>query len=292
MHNLLTSLLIASFLTAAVCTQVAFDVASIRENKQPDGVDRLRRTPDGGVATEHFRARFLITIAYQLQPFQLVGVPGWANETFYDITAKPASDATTTRTEMNAMLQALLVDRFRLRYHRENRLMDGFALVQLRKGTLGPALKVSEIDCEKTPALRPCQTFGDAGSTFVISGATIWSLLQRLVAEVNAPIDDDTGLMGTYDINLRWSSDLTATSDLPSLFTALQEQLGLRLERRRVTAEVFVVDRFERPAPDYGESFHSPASTADRLIKKSSKIDRPFKTARKLAQKSTICKTL
>lgn len=237
-------------LLRAPLAQVTFDVASIRENTRPDGVERLRRTPDGGVATEHVRARFLITVAYQLQPFQLIGVPGWANETFYDITAKPASGSATTRTDMNAMLQALLVDRFKLRSHRENRSMDGFALVQVKKGTLGPAIKVSDLDCEKTPALRPCQTFGDAGSTFVISGAPISTLLQRLTAEVNAPVDDETGLMGTYDMNLRWSSELTANSDLPSLFTALQEQLGLRLERRRITAEVFVVDQFERPAPD------------------------------------------
>ena len=234
----------------APLAQVTFDVASIRENVRPDGVERLRRTPDGGVTTEHVRARFLITIAYQLQPFQLIGVPGWANETYYDITAKPASGSATTRTDMNVMLQALLAERFKLRSHRESRPMDGFALVQVKKGTLGPGMKASALDCEKTPALRPCQTFGDAGSTFVMSGAPIWTLLQRLNSEVNAPIDDETGLLGTYDISLRWSTDPTANTDLPALFTAIQEQLGLRLERRRVTAEVLVVDQFERPAPD------------------------------------------
>ena len=80
--------------------------------------------------------------------------------------------------------------------------------------------------------------------------------------------------MATYDINLRWSSDLTANPDLPSLFTAIQEQLGLRLERRRVTAEVFAIDRFERPAPD--EDRLSPAYLDCRKpIKKSSKRDPP-----------------
>ena len=61
---------------------------------------------------------------------------------------------------------------------------------------------------------------------------------------------DETGLAGTYDFNLRWSADASPADDLPSLFTALQEQLGLKLERRRMTAEFFVVDRFERPTPD------------------------------------------
>ncbi len=76
---------------------------------------------------------------------------------------------------------------------------------------------------------------------------SIWSLQQRLIAEINAPIEDETGLTATYDIDFRWSSDPTAASDVPALFTALQEQLGLKLERRRVVAELFVVDNFERP---------------------------------------------
>jgi uncharacterized protein (TIGR03435 family) len=246
-------LLLVTTTVLNLCTpfaQVRFDVASVRENTRPDGVERLRRTPDGGVTAEHFQARFLITIAYQLQPFQLVGAPGWANEAFYDITAKPAAGSGTTLADMNAMLQALMVERFGLRFHRENRAMDGFALVPVKKGTLGPAMKVSAIDCEQTPALPQCRTSGNASNAFVVSGAPMWTLLQRLVAEVNAPVDDVTGLTGVYDINLRWASDPTATGDLPSLFTGLQEQLGLKLERRRVTAEVFVVDRFERPAPD------------------------------------------
>jgi uncharacterized protein (TIGR03435 family) len=88
------------------------------------------------------------------------------------------------------------------------------------------------------------------GSTFVATGAPLWSLLQRLIPEVNAPIADQTGLSGAFDINLHWSGDPTASDDFPSLFTALQEQLGLKLERRRVTVDVFIVDRFERPVPD------------------------------------------
>lgn len=78
----------------------------------------------------------------------------------------------------------------------------------------------------------------------------MWSLIQQLVVAVNGPVTDETGLSGPYDIDLRWSNEASPTDDLPSLFTAIQEQLGLRLERRRVSADMFVVDRFERPAPD------------------------------------------
>jgi len=227
--------------------QIAFDVASIRENTDTAAPQRLMRTPEGGLTAQHFPARFLITIAYRLQPFQLSGAPGWVERTYFDIAAKPAAGSSTSREQMPDMLQALLVERFKLRFHREKRQIDGYALVRVKPGALGPGLKVSAINCEQTPPAKPCLQFRDAPSTFVIPGSPIWSLQQRLIAEVNAPIEDETGLTATYDIDLRWSSDPTAASDVPALFTALQEQLGLKLERRRVAAELFIVDNFERP---------------------------------------------
>lgn len=242
---------VATVLVAAGLTaQITFDVASVRENPQPDAPSGLRRSPDGSVRAERMRARFLITIAYGLQPFQLVGAPAWANDTYYDINAKPAPGSSTSREQMPDMLQALLVERFKLTFHREARLVDGFALVQIQRGALGRDLKASALDCEKTPAIRACAQGGMSGTAFKASGAPMWTLVQQLVAAVNGPVVDETGLSGTYDIDLRWSNDAAPADDLPSLFTAIQEQLGLRLERRRVSAEMFVVDRFERPTPD------------------------------------------
>jgi len=244
--------LVAALLTLGTHTfaQVSFEVASVRQNTQPAGPSGLRRSPDGALRAERMRARFLITIAYGLQPFQLVGVPAWANDTYYDINAKPAPGSATGREQMSAMLQALLVERFRLTFHREARLVDGFALVPVQRGTLGRNLRASPLDCEKTPAIRACAQGGIGDSAFRASGVPMWSLIQQLVVAVNGPVTDETGLSGPYDIDLRWSNEASPTDDLPSLFTAIQEQLGLRLERRRVSADMFVVDRFERPAPD------------------------------------------
>lgn len=240
----------AVLVTASLTAQITFDVASVRENTQPDAPSGLRRSPDGSVRAERMRARFLITIAYGLQPFQLVGTPAWADDTYYDVNAKPAPASSTSREQMSDMLQALLVERFKLTFHRETRLVDGFALVQIQRGTPGRDLKASALDCEKTPAIRACAQGGISGTAFRASGVPMWSLVQQLVAAVNGPVADETGLSGTYDIDLRWSNDASPTDQLPSLFTAIQEQLGLRLERRRVSAEMFVVDRFERPTPD------------------------------------------
>lgn len=135
--------------------QRAFDVASIKENRDERGPAGLRRLPDGSLQAMRYPARFLITLAYGLQQFQVLRAPDWTSSTYYDINAKPAAGSGTTREQMNDMLQTLLVDRFKLAFHRERRLTDGFALVPLTRGTLGPDLKASDVDCERHPLPGP-----------------------------------------------------------------------------------------------------------------------------------------
>ena len=229
--------------------QLEFDVASIKENKSLAAGGTMRLMPGGGITSQHLPARSFITIAYQLQPFQLIGAPDWTRETYYDITGKPAGS--TTREQNFTMLQALLIDRFKLAFHRENRQLDGFALVRMRGDRLGPDLRPSTVDCEKAFATTPrCRGGGITSNTMKAVGVPIWSVLQLVISHVGAPVSDDTQLTGTFDVDLRWSNEVAPQDDLRSIFTALQEQLGLKLERRRVTAEVFVVDRIERPTPD------------------------------------------
>lgn len=229
--------------------QLEFDVASIKENRSLDAGGTMRLMPGGGITAQHLPARSFITIAYQLQPFQLIGAPDWTRDTYYDITAKPAGSA--TREQNFTMLQALLTDRFKLAFHRENRQLDGFALVRMRKDRLGPDLRPSTVDCEKAFATTPqCRGGGITTTTMKAVGVPIWSVLQLVISHVGAPVSDDTELTGTFDVDLRWSNEVAPQDDLRSIFTAVQEQLGLKLERRRVTAEVFVVDRIERPTPD------------------------------------------
>jgi uncharacterized protein (TIGR03435 family) len=244
---------IALLFQAALGGQRAFDVASIKENKDIAAGGSLRIMPDGGIRAVHIPARTFVTVAYSLQPFQLVGAPAWLSEVYYDLNAKP--EGKVTRQQTFAMLQALVVDRFKLAFHRETRELDGFALVQARPGTFGPNLKPSSIDCgDKAQAATPyCRegSFTHASvNTMKSNGAPIWNLMTLLVGEVRAPVIDETKLTGTFDMDLRWSPDMAPSSDLPSIYTALQEQLGLKLERRRVPAEVFVIDRIERPSPD------------------------------------------
>jgi uncharacterized protein (TIGR03435 family) len=245
--RLLTAVVVLA--PVALHGQVAFDVASIKESRSLETGGSMRFMPDGGVRVQNLLVRGLITIAYQLQPYQLVNAPGWASEARYNIEAKPV--ASVPREQSYAMLQALLVERFRLAFHRESRDVDGFALVRARADRLGPDLKPSELNCEKDMVTTPrCRQGGITIDTMTANGAPIWSLLQLVIGKVGAPVSDETGLTGTYDITLRWSNEVAPGDDRLSIYTALQEQLGLRLERRRVTTEVVVVDRLERATPD------------------------------------------
>ena len=243
--------LAAALILAAplVVAQAAFDVASIKESTSLTDGGGLRLMPDGGVRAQNLLARSLITIAYQLEGYQLVNAPGWASETRYTIEAKPAAKA--PREQIFVMLQALLVERFRFAFHRESRELDGFALVRVRADRLGPDLRPSDVDCEKAFATTPkCRQGGITADTMTAAGSPIWSLVQAVIAKVGAPVSDETGLDGPYDYQLRWSNEVAPSDDRQSIYTAIQEQLGLKLERRRVSTEVVVVDRLERATPD------------------------------------------
>ncbi|HTL02276.1 MAG TPA: TIGR03435 family protein [Vicinamibacterales bacterium] len=244
---------VITLLQLTLAAQVAFEVASVKENKTVAGGGSMRLMPGGGITAEHMPARHLVTIAYHLQPFQLAGAPAWAADTYYDVIAKTAEAA--TRDQGFDMLQALLVDRFKLTFHRETREVDGFALVQVRTGVLGPRLRQSAVDCEKAFSTTPrCKegnvTQSSAGSSMKAVGSQIWSLLQIVIGDVGAPVSDETKLTGPFDFDIQWSNEVAPANDLASIYTALQEQLGLKLEKRRVSTEMFIVDHFERPAAD------------------------------------------
>jgi uncharacterized protein (TIGR03435 family) len=188
----------------------------------------------------------LIAFAFELQDFQLAGAPDWSNRTFYDITARPAS--TVTRAQGREMLRTLLIQRFNLEFHHERRQLNGFALV--RAGS-AQGLKTSNVDCEVTVSSTPECRDSTVGDGYIkMSGAAMSSLIAVLLREVSAPIEDRTALTGRFDIELRWSRDPAASAELPSIYTAIREQLGLKLEPQRVPGDVFVIDSIRHPTAD------------------------------------------
>jgi uncharacterized protein (TIGR03435 family) len=179
-----------------------------------------------------------IRYAYAVPEGQIVGGPKWIDERRYDILAK--ADQAATEPELLKMLQPLLADRFRLALHRENRNVQGYTL-RVAKG----GIKATVSDPER-------HSGGDGGRGRIECVACKWpSLAIRLSALLGRPVVDMTGDTRMFDYHLTWSPDDapadSVNADRPSLFTALEEQLGVKLESGKVNAEVLVVDRAEFP---------------------------------------------
>jgi bla regulator protein blaR1 len=216
------------------------------------------------------KPRFLIQLAYNVRDFQTLGGPGWLASAQYDIAVKIESSPETsepekeiaTRTDaerrtrgdrFRAVLQSLLADRFQLKIHRETRELPVF-LLKTSKG--GPKLKAGTLAPEISGGLN-VGTGLLAGKQIAVS-----FLAQALSNIVVRPVLDQTGLTGKYDFELKWSPDQSSPnsavgeplpvgaagdSNLPNIFTALEEQLGLKLESAKGPVEVIVIDRVEKP---------------------------------------------
>jgi uncharacterized protein (TIGR03435 family) len=188
-----------------------------------------------------------LRFAYSLTSDSLIAGEGWikSKEHRYTIVAKAAPE--TTRDQMLLMLQTLLTERFKLEFHREPREMNYYALVPSKKG---PKIELAQTD-------GPGPNESNGGGRIVrrqLSMLMLATLLARFELR-GATVLDETGLKGLYGVNLQWTpganlnADLNASSDGaagPSLFTALQEQLGLRLEAKKGPVEVMVIDRAEK----------------------------------------------
>ena len=221
--------------------------------------------------------RVVIQNAYQLlQDAQLVGGPGWLASDSFDIVA--TAPGNPSQGQMMEMLRALLADRFKLVAHTETRDLPIYALVLARDDRrLGERIRPSAMDClaarggANGPPPAPSQT-GErvpcamrfAPGRVMAGGMRLTQLADRLASLVGRAVIDQTGLTGNFDFDLEWTPDSAsvaqlpndvprippASQDGPSLFTALQEQLGLRLESKRGPVEVLVIDSVSQPTPD------------------------------------------
>jgi uncharacterized protein (TIGR03435 family) len=180
------------------------------------------------------------------QRVDVVGGPGWVDDDRWDIEATVQRDQ--SQEQKLLMLRRLLAERFNLAVHRESRRVETYALVVDRDDRkLGPGLRPS-IPCVRPPGasqpsdvIRPCGGRGGAGR-IVGTGMTTARLAQVLESGAGRPVIDQTGLNGEYDVDLAWSPEL-------SVFTAVREQLGLRLEAgNALVTDSIVIDRVERPS--------------------------------------------
>ena len=203
----------------------------------------------------------VIVNAFGVPPFRIVGEPEWISRERFDIIARiPDAHADG---QVLLMLQGLLTQRFKLKAHRETREQPVYEVVVARADRrLGPRLTRSDSDCANNPPAAPpsldspCAGLfgvGPAGGRIVSKGRPLARVLSALSMAVSRTVVDRTGLQGPFDVDLQWSADVgtpVTNSDTPSIFTALQEQLGLRLEPSRAPVDVLVIESVERPTPD------------------------------------------
>jgi len=255
----------------------SFEVASVKQNNSASPTSRISGPTPGRFTVTNVPLRFILLYAYQLLDHELIGAPEWAFTTPFDIAATYPMDTVPTEQDARLMLQRLLADRFGFVGHRETRELPMYALVMARRDrSLGPRLVRSDVDCEKWIAEKRPQPGAGGPSPVAPGGArpacmmmttrrfltagtrTIQQLSGSLQSLVGRPVVDRTGLSGTFDMDLQWTSgvdaapggNLPSPDDGASIFTALREQLGLRLEPARGPFEVLVIDSVRRPTPD------------------------------------------
>ena len=227
----------------------AFEVASIKPNRSGSESSSLNIQPGGRWTGVNITAQALIVRAYRIQPSQLIGAPDWVSTDRFDVVATAA--AGTPQEQVPAMVRALLADRFKLAVHQELRDLPIYALVLVRPdGGPGPRLKVSPIaECApgKMPVpppragvIAPCSMQMTDGR-MQARAFELSQLATNLGPSTGRYVVDRTGLKGRFDIDLEWTD---------SIATALEAQLGLKLQPEVGPVEVTIVDRIEPPKPD------------------------------------------
>ena len=249
---------------AATAERLTFEVASIKPNKSGDLRSRVDAQPNGRVFATNVPLLDLVRTAFELQPQETITgdrAPAWLSSERWDIEATSAGEPQPQ--QMRAMLRNLLIDRFKLVSRRDVRMMSAYALVLARSdGQLGPQLQRSTLNCEaqvaaaRVPGTTPGtvqQCGGRSGrGTITTFGVPLSAFSKSLSAAAGRYVFDATGLTDRFDLTLTWTPDVdgVAPIDGVSLFTAIQEQLGLRLEPRQAPVEVLVVESAERPMED------------------------------------------
>jgi uncharacterized protein (TIGR03435 family) len=260
----------------AAAQSLSFEVASIKPSEGDGRMVRIQMSPGGRYSASGVTVKMLMQQAYDVKDFQIVGGPAWMSSAPFDINAK-SEDPNVARDQVRLMLQSLLAERFQLKFHRETRELPVYALVV---GRNGPKLQLSAIQPapEGAPATAPKPGATPAGGVGAKAGGTMMSMgrgqisaqmapmaaiVNMLAQQLGRPVIDKTDLKGNFDFKLEWTPDETARSlgigtggdaapaadsSGPSIFTAVQEQLGLRLESQKGPVEVLVIDAVEKPS--------------------------------------------
>jgi uncharacterized protein (TIGR03435 family) len=261
-------------ISSAGAQQKAFEVASVKPHPASQVTpSTMIAEPGGRFTVRNIPLRMLIRTAYQIQDDQIVDAPDWIGTDRFDITAK-AEDGSSP-ADLAPMLQALLAERFKLAFHRDTRELSIFELQLARAGgVLGPKMKKNEcVPDLNAPPSAPggprCGTISNGFGRLTLIAQPIPVMAQFLAPSVSRVVVDRTGLTGNYDVDLTWTPDrlpprppgtpldqpilvngAPIDPNGPSIFTAVREELGLKLESAKSPVQVLAIDHVEQPSPD------------------------------------------
>jgi uncharacterized protein (TIGR03435 family) len=249
-RTLFAAMLVVASVAAA--QEPRFDVAVVKRNVSGAASSSAQIHP-GGVTLVNVAIRDVLKNVLNLPDFAIVGGPEWLATDRYDIIAK--AEGTPPRSELLRMLHRMLVERSNLVSHTELRALPVYDLVIARGDRrLGPRLTATTTSCAVPPqaGATPCG-FDLAGGSLVAVGMPIERLARSMAQLSGRPVIDKTGLSGLWDVNLTWTPDAIVAAqptDNPDLFSAIRDQLGLRLVSARSEVDVLVIDSADRPAAD------------------------------------------
>ena len=228
----------------AASADPAFEVAAIKLSDPANGSSGFQ-TRGHRVIVLNETVESMMVFAYGVQPRQIAGAPGWVSTDHYDVSGFPDADGVPDVKQFRSMVRKVLGERFHLQMHEEQREMPVYAL-RVAKGGAKLAKAANPVENQ------PDQTGNDgAVSDYRFTNNSMTEFASFLQFEMDRPVLDETGLAGRYDFELKWTRDTARqveTDTGPGMFTAVQEQLGLRMEATREPAKVLVIDRLERPS--------------------------------------------
>jgi bla regulator protein blaR1 len=255
-------------LCASAQSDPSFEVASIKVNSSADHRTSIQMAPGGRFIATGVTVNFLIQRAYDIKGFQVTGAPSWINTERWDISAK--AEGAVDQEKIKPYLRSLLAERFKMTVHQETREQPIYALVVGKNGPKVQAAKEEPDNIEGadphsgTPGVtRRGSTIQMGRGELTLQKAPIAMFAEQLSNLLSRGVTDQTGLAGRYDFKLTWTPDesqmqmrgpgdaaegAAPPSDSgPSIFTAVQEQLGLKLESAKGPVRIYVLDRIEKP---------------------------------------------
>jgi uncharacterized protein (TIGR03435 family) len=225
-------------LVAMAAAGQGFEAASIKRGDQTAPNSGWSQSP-GRITIENMTLKQLVEFAFNVKEYQISGGPKWLDGDRFTIVAKMEGIGNPSRTggdpRMRTAMKALLADRFQMVSHIEEKDLSGYALVLAKSG-----FKLKPVQNEEMTS----NSWGNGKATF--KHTPLAEFADALGTIIERPVVDQTEIAGVYDIKLEWSPDGRAEGG-PSIFTAIQEQLGLRLEARKVPAKLIVIDKAEKP---------------------------------------------